>query len=185
MDGFDPRSIDLGRIRRVADDKGGDSPEQGGSGTPGISRAGMPNPRTRIISSSGMPRTRSTYTTASARIGKKTGPRRDLAAATIRAAASISTSATTNICTSSQKPLNTAGQTSWKCRALKNCSRTLGQVSDERTARTATPTKTTVEAVEIRTTRTPSFLAFRRQEGRRPVGRLDIKSARDRLDLAL
>src|SRR5690606_1052732 len=131
-------------------------------GPPSRPTTETPKQRMRIRRISGTPRMRSMKTTASARMGKKAGPRSERAIATTRAKKRISTSAPRNIRMSSQKPDSTAGHTSTNASGLKNWRWTCGHASEVRIAHNARPKKTTDDTKAIRAPRAPSSRARRR-----------------------
>ena len=102
-----------------------------------------------------MPRKRSAYTIASARIGNRTGPGRLRRIAIASAATRITTSAMQKIFTFSRNAWTISPKESTKMCRLKNACRTAGQPAELTTATTTRVTKTAVLASAIATPRAP------------------------------
>src|SRR3954452_20537944 len=113
-------------------------------GTPEMRRAGTPNPSVRITSSDGAPRKMSTYVTAAARAGKKTGFRPLRITARSSRTIRMIGSATMKILTLSLNPSSTLGKDALKSGQLKKAWRTDSH-PDERPSRKPSAPQKTIE----------------------------------------
>src|SRR3954454_5899742 len=113
-------------------------------GTPEMRRAGTPNPSVRITSSEGAPRKMSTYVTAAARAGKKTGFRPLRITARSSPTTRMIGSATMKILKLSLNPSSTLGKAALKSGQLKKAWRTDSH-PDERLIRKPSVPKKTIE----------------------------------------
>src|ERR671915_302823 len=123
---------------------------------------------TRIV---GMPRNRSVYPTASARIGKNTGPWRLRRTAMKSPSTRMKTSAIRKACTLMRNFSAIWGNDSRKTCKSKNRWRISGHPGEFTTSSTSTVTKTAVEIRAMTTPRRPSVPPPRMRERRSPRGR--------------